>query len=68
MQDVVDAAGTVVARFRSDLVDVEAQPLPYPDGAFDTVLLCEVIEHFVADPVSPSARSTGCWRPAGGCC
>ncbi len=50
-QEVVDAAGAVVARFRSDLVDVEAQPLPYRDGAFDTVLLCEVIEHFVADPV-----------------
>jgi SAM-dependent methyltransferase len=50
-QDVVDGSGAVVARFRSDLVDVEAEPLPYPDGAFDTVLLCEVIEHFVADPV-----------------
>jgi SAM-dependent methyltransferase len=50
-QEVVDAAGDVVARFRSDLVDVEAEPLPYGEGAFDTVLLCEVIEHFVADPV-----------------
>lgn len=50
-QEVVDASGSVIDRFRSDLVDVEAQPLPYPDGAFDTVLLCEVIEHLVADPV-----------------
>ena len=37
--------------FHSDLVDVETQPLPYPDGGFDTVLLCEVIEHMVSDPV-----------------
>jgi SAM-dependent methyltransferase len=50
-QEVVDADGAVVARFRSHLVDVEARPLPHADGAFDTVLLCEVIEHFVADPV-----------------
>jgi SAM-dependent methyltransferase len=51
VQDVVDAAGAVVASYRSDLVDVEREPLPYAGGAFDTALLCEVIEHFVADPV-----------------
>ena len=50
-QEVVDAGGTVVGVFHSDLVDVETQPLPYPDGRFDTVLLCEVIEHMVSDPV-----------------
>ena len=50
-QEVVDAAGTVVGVFHSDLLDVETQPLPYPDGGFDTVLLCEVIEHMVSDPV-----------------
>jgi SAM-dependent methyltransferase len=50
-QAVVDAAGSEVARFRSDLVDIEAAPLPYPDESFDTALLCEVIEHLVLDPV-----------------
>ena len=50
-QEIVDAVGSVVGVFHSDLVDVETQPLPYPDGRFDTVLLCEVIEHMVSDPV-----------------
>ena len=50
-QEVVDVAGTVVDVFHSDLLDVETRPLPYPDGGFDTVLLCEVIEHMVSDPV-----------------
>ena len=50
-QDVVDHAGAVVATFRSDLFDVEADPFPYADSAFDLVLFCEVIEHLVADPV-----------------
>jgi SAM-dependent methyltransferase len=50
-QDVVDHAGAVVATFRSDLFDVEAEPFPHGDGTFDLVLFCEVIEHLVADPV-----------------
>jgi SAM-dependent methyltransferase len=50
-QAVVDAAGRELAFFRSELVDVETMALPYPDGAFDMALLCEVIEHFVRDPV-----------------
>ena len=60
-----NASGAVVARFRSDLVDVEAQPLPYADGAFDTVLLCEVIEHFVADPVFTLAEIHRVLAPGG---
>jgi SAM-dependent methyltransferase len=49
-QNVVDAAGAVLDTFRSELVDTETAPLPYESGAFDTVLLCEVIEHLVKDP------------------
>jgi SAM-dependent methyltransferase len=64
-QDVVDASGAVVERFRSDLVDVETRPLPYADGAFDTVLLCEVIEHFVADPVFTVAEIHRVLAPGG---
>lgn len=38
-------------RFVCRCFDVERDPFPYPDGAFDLVLFCEVIEHLLADPV-----------------
>lgn len=38
-------------RFDFHNVDVEAQPLPFPADTFDVVLLCEVLEHFIADPL-----------------
>jgi SAM-dependent methyltransferase len=50
-QALVDDQGAEVVRYASDLVDVETMPLPYEDGAFDTVLFCEVIEHLIVDPV-----------------
>ncbi|MCP5112109.1 MAG: class I SAM-dependent methyltransferase [bacterium] len=34
-----------------DLFDVEKHAFPYPDGAFDLVLCCELIEHLVRDPM-----------------
>ncbi|MEA2468568.1 MAG: hypothetical protein QOJ57_2694 [Thermoleophilaceae bacterium] len=51
VQTLVDAHGATVARYGSDLVDVETTPLPYGDESFDTVLFCEVIEHLIVDPV-----------------
>lgn len=32
-------------------LDYERDPLPFSDGSVDGVLLCEVIEHFVRDPL-----------------
>lgn len=64
-QDVVDAEGRVLESFHSDLVDTEATPLPHPDGAFDTVLLCEVIEHLIADPVFQLSEIARVLRPGG---
>jgi SAM-dependent methyltransferase len=64
-QDIVDATGTVLETFSSELVDTEIAPLPYPDDHFDTVLLCEVIEHLVRDPVFQLAEIARVLRPGG---
>jgi ubiquinone/menaquinone biosynthesis C-methylase UbiE len=34
-----------------DLFDAERDRFPYPDGYFETVLSCEMIEHFLRDPM-----------------
>lgn len=34
-----------------DLFDAERDRFPYPDGHFETVLVCEMIEHFLRDPM-----------------
>ncbi len=64
-QKVVDDTGTAVAVFTSALVDTETEPLPYGDASFDTVLLCEVIEHLIQDPVYQLAEIARVLRPGG---
>ena len=64
-QRVVDASGTEVASFTSDIVDTEVEALPYLDGSFDTALLCEVIEHLIADPVFQLSEIARVLRPGG---
>jgi SAM-dependent methyltransferase len=45
--------GEAVERtFTSHLVNVEQEPFPFDDGAFDIVLFCEVIEHLLMDPMA----------------
>lgn len=34
-----------------DQFDAEQDVFPYPDGHFDTVLACEIFEHFLHDPM-----------------
>jgi SAM-dependent methyltransferase len=34
-----------------DLFDAEKDRYPYPDGHFETVIACEIFEHFVHDPM-----------------
>jgi SAM-dependent methyltransferase len=64
-QNIVDVAGEVLTCFRSELVDTEIMRLPYDDASFDTVLLCEVIEHLIKDPVFQLAEIARVLRPGG---
>lgn len=48
-----------------DNVDVEAAPLPYADGRFQVVLLCEVLEHFTDDPCWPLIEIRRVLAPGG---
>jgi SAM-dependent methyltransferase len=43
--------GGVAHRYDFDHFNVERDVFPYPDGAFDVVLFCEVLEHLPHDPV-----------------
>jgi SAM-dependent methyltransferase len=38
--------------FTSHLVNVEEEPFPFDDDAFDVVLFCEVIEHLLMNPLA----------------
>ncbi|MCI0398720.1 MAG: class I SAM-dependent methyltransferase [Chloroflexi bacterium] len=53
-------------RFDYHNVNVEKEPLPFPDGYFDVVLLCEVLEHFTHDPLQALANIQRVLKP-GGC-
>jgi glycosyltransferase involved in cell wall biosynthesis/SAM-dependent methyltransferase len=48
-----------------DLFDAEKDPFPYADGAFATVLCCELIEHLPADPMHLMAEVNRILRPGG---
>jgi len=52
-------------RFDFHNVDVEAHPLPFPDDTFDVVLLCEVLEHFIADPLQALCHIKQVLKPGG---
>ena len=43
--------GKVVFECDVDLFDAEKERFPYGDGTFDTVLACEIFEHFLHDPM-----------------
>lgn len=48
-----------------DLFDAEHDPYPYPDGHFDTVLCCELIEHLKDDPMHLLAEVNRILKPGG---
>jgi hypothetical protein len=48
-----------------DHFDAEIHEFPYPDGAFDTVLCCELIEHLAADPMHMMCEINRILKPGG---
>jgi glycosyltransferase involved in cell wall biosynthesis/SAM-dependent methyltransferase len=48
-----------------DLFNAEADPFPYPDEYFTTVLCCELIEHLKADPMYTMAEINRVLKPGG---
>jgi SAM-dependent methyltransferase len=61
-----DANGEAVEKaFTSHLVNVERDPFPFEDDAFDVVLFCEVIEHLLMDPLFALHEINRVLRPGG---
>lgn len=51
--------------FRAVGCNVEEQPLPFEDGSFDAVLLCEVFEHLRINPVRTMNEVRRVVKPGG---
>jgi len=45
--------------------NIEEDPFPFPDGTFDVVLFCEIIEHLLMDPVAVLRQIKRVLRPGG---
>jgi SAM-dependent methyltransferase len=45
--------------------NVETDRFPYPDGVFDVVLFCELLEHLLVDPVAALREINRVLRPGG---
>lgn len=45
------AGGKAIGDLEIDLFNAEKDRYPYPDGHFETVLVCEVFEHLLFDPL-----------------
>jgi SAM-dependent methyltransferase len=55
----------VPAEFRFRHFNVERDPFPYGDAAFDCVLFCEILEHLLLDPDRAVAEIARVVRPGG---
>jgi SAM-dependent methyltransferase len=51
--------------FKAVKCDIEANPLPFADGTFDAVLMCEVFEHLRINPVRTMHEVHRVIRPGG---
>ena len=52
---VVSRDGKEEFHFTVDNFDLQSSPWPYPEESFDLVLLCEILEHLVSDPMGVMA-------------
>ena len=48
-----------------DLFGADADPFPYPDGYFSTILCCELLEHLEKDPMHMMSEIYRVLRPGG---
>jgi SAM-dependent methyltransferase len=52
-------------RFEFDYLRIEDGALPWKEGTFDVILLCEVIEHLAADPLMAILKMKAALKPGG---
>ena len=50
-EDKVVKLSSATVAFKVDLFDAERDRFPYSDATFETVLVCEMIEHLLRDPI-----------------
>lgn len=62
----LDLALSSMGGVNVDYFNVEFDRFPYPDGYFDTIVCCEVLEHLTTDPVAMLAEINRICKP-GGC-
>ena len=63
-QVMIDAEGGDI-HFPFDNFNVEEDTFPYSDQSFDTVLLCEVLEHFTNNPLHALLEIKRVLKPGG---
>src|SRR5438094_669339 len=51
--------------FRYREFNIEEEEFPYPDGHFDGVLYCEILEHLIRDPIAVFAEIHRVLKPGG---
>ena len=52
-------------RFQAEYANIEKEPLPFEDESFDTVVITEVVEHLLMDPVYAMNEVNRVLKPGG---
>lgn len=65
VQRLVNDVTLEAHEFRYSDFNVEEEEFPYPDGHFDGVVYCEILEHLVRDPIAVFAGIHRVLKPGG---